>query len=104
MKITFSPIQHAIDLIDQIAADPSDPRHAAATAVMKEMEEAIAPPALTAAVGGNDELEVDSGTFMSHTDEGAWVQTWTWVPRDRVPELYPDDGEPEPSDEESPEP
>ncbi|AQT06711.1 hypothetical protein A0U91_17055 (plasmid) [Acetobacter persici] len=99
-------MQHAINLIEQIAADPSDPRHAAATAVMKEVQEAMAPPVLKQIldVEKNDDLDVDDHAFMDRTDEGVWVQTWSWVSRECVPELYPDEGEPVPSDEENPEP
>lgn len=106
MKISFQPMQRAIDLIEQIAADPSNPRQDAATAVMKELEGFIAPPVLKEVLDANsdNDLDVDDHAFMDRTDDGVWVQSWTWVDRDRVPELYPDEGEPEPSDEESPEP
>ncbi|GLH30367.1 hypothetical protein WSS15_30170 [Acetobacter pasteurianus] len=99
MKISFTPVQHAIDLVEKIAADASNPNHDAAVAVMKELSEAKAPPVLTSAVDANDDLQIDEHAFMAISDEGVWVQAWAWVSRERVPELYPDVAE-----EESPAP
>nr|WP_172688347.1 hypothetical protein [Pseudomonas aeruginosa]AMP35834.1 Hypothetical protein [Pseudomonas aeruginosa] len=41
----------------------------------------------------NDDLQVNDGAQVTLCDDGAFVETWTWVPRDSLPEAAAPGGE-----------
>lgn len=35
-------------------------------------------------VGSDDEHEIDEKTVVSESDDGAWVMSWIWVPKECI--------------------
>ena len=90
--LTFGPAHEAVQLLADVANDTCPDTHASrARAVVEAWHRSLATPAQAAAVGTNDELEVDDeGACVSLGDNGFFIQTWTWIDYDNHPGLDPE--------------
>lgn len=77
--LTFAPAAAAVALLSRIAAGETI-TPAEAGSVLDDWQGALASPEQIAAVNTSDDLEVDDeGACVSESDDGYFIQTWTWV-------------------------
>ncbi|GFE98090.1 hypothetical protein [Gluconobacter sp. Gdi] len=86
MKFSFTPLQAALELLEDIAKDGASPYHKRAVDALAGLEDATATEAEADAVReewrSHDEVDVDDNTlFAARGDEGGvWVSAWVWMP------------------------
>lgn len=78
--MTFVPGAAAVNLLAEIANDVSSPHRQKAVEVLEHWRCSLATPEQIAMVDVSDDLEIDSaGACVSESDDGFFIQTWTWV-------------------------
>lgn len=89
--VTFAPHHAAVQVLAEIARDRKSKHRTAARCALDQWRASLATPEQISRVQTSDDLEIDdAGACVSHSDDGYWVSSWTWV-EDREAEI--DNGE-----------
>ena len=79
-EISFGPAKLAVNLLAAVARDAASPHQQRAQEALDRWRVTLATPEHIGMVNTTDEHEIDDhGACVSESDDGFFIQTWTWV-------------------------